>query len=56
MNSVYKTYFLFDEPKSPKIFKISLTFRFDIGENSQILTVTNKKRILIYVSNIKNEF
>jgi hypothetical protein len=50
--------FLFDEPlkgsKSLKIFKISLTFRFDklsnlsksvhTGENSQILTVSNKKR------------
>jgi hypothetical protein len=49
--------FLFDEPlkgsKSLKIFKISLTFRFGklsnlsksvhIGENSQILTVSNKK-------------
>jgi hypothetical protein len=49
--------FLFDKPlkgsKSLKIFKISLTFRFDklsnlsksvhIGENSQILTVSNKK-------------
>jgi hypothetical protein len=49
--------FLFDEPrkglKSLKTFKISLTFRFDklwhlsksvhIGENSQILTVFNKK-------------
>jgi hypothetical protein len=49
--------FLFDEPlkgsKSLKTFKISLTFRFDklwhlsksihIGENSQILTVSNKK-------------
>jgi hypothetical protein len=49
--------FLFDEPlkgsKSLKIFKISLTFRFDklsnlsksvhTGENSQILTVSNKK-------------
>jgi hypothetical protein len=49
--------FLFDESpkgsKSLKIFKISLTFRFDklsnlsksvhIGENSQILTVSNKK-------------
>jgi hypothetical protein len=49
--------FLFDEPrkgsKSLKIFKISLTFRFDklsnlsksvhTGENSQILTVLNKK-------------
>jgi hypothetical protein len=48
--------FLFDEPlkgsKSLKIFKISLTFRFDhlshlsksvhTGENSQILTVSNK--------------
>jgi hypothetical protein len=51
--------FLFDEPlkgsKSLKIFKISLTFRFDklsnlsksvhTGENSQILTVSNKKNI-----------
>jgi hypothetical protein len=50
--------FLFDESpkgsKSLKIFKISLTFRFDklsnlsksvhIGENSQILTVSNKKK------------
>jgi hypothetical protein len=49
--------FLFNEPlkgsKSLKIFKISLTFRFDklsnlsksvhTGENSQILTVSNKK-------------
>jgi hypothetical protein len=49
--------FLFDEPlkgsKSLKIFKISLTFRFDklsnlsksvhTGEYSQILTVLNKK-------------
>jgi hypothetical protein len=52
--------FLFDEPlkgsKSLKIFKISLTFRFDKlsnlsksvhrGENSQILTVSNKKMVL----------
>jgi hypothetical protein len=52
--------FLFDEPlkgsKSLKIFKISLTFRFDklsnlsksvhTGEKSQILTVSNKKRNL----------
>jgi hypothetical protein len=51
--------FLFDEPlkgsKSLKIFKISLTFRFDklsnlsksvhTGENSQILTVSNKKMV-----------
>jgi hypothetical protein len=51
--------FLFDEPlkgsKSVKIFKINLTFRFDklshlsksvhIEENSQILTVSNKKHI-----------
>jgi hypothetical protein len=51
--------FLFDESlkgsKSLKIFKISLTFRFDklwhlsksvhIWENSQILTVSNKKLI-----------
>jgi hypothetical protein len=39
--------FLFEEPlkasKSLKIFKISLTFRFDTGENSQILIVSNKK-------------
>jgi hypothetical protein len=52
--------FLCDEPlkgsKSLKTFKISLTFRFDklrplsksvhIGENSQILTVSNKKVVL----------
>jgi hypothetical protein len=52
--------FLFNEPpkgsKSLKISKISLTFRFDklsnlsksvhTGENSQILTVSNKKIIL----------
>jgi hypothetical protein len=51
-------FFLFDEPlkgsKSLKIFKISLTFRFDklwqlsksvhTGENSQILTVSNKTK------------
>jgi hypothetical protein len=51
--------FLFDEPlkgsKSLKIFKISLTFRFDrlsnlsksvhTGENFQILTVSNKKKL-----------
>jgi hypothetical protein len=50
--------FLFDEPpknsKSLKIFKISLTFRFDkllnlsksvhTGENSQILSVEQKKK------------
>jgi hypothetical protein len=39
--------FLFDKPlkasKSLQVFKISLTFRFDAGENSQILTVSNKK-------------
>jgi hypothetical protein len=53
--------FLFGEPpkgsKSLKISKISLTFRFDklsnlsksihTGENSQILTVSNKKHISI---------
>jgi hypothetical protein len=53
--------FLFDEPlkgsKSLKIFKISLTFRFDklsnlsksvhTGENSQILTVSNKKNYFL---------
>jgi hypothetical protein len=51
--------FLFDKPfkdsKSQKIFKISLTFRFDklsnlsksvhTGEKSQILTASNKKKI-----------
>jgi hypothetical protein len=51
--------FLYDEPlnkgsKSVKIFKISLTFRFDklsnlsksvhTGENSQTLTMSNKKK------------
>jgi hypothetical protein len=53
--------FLFDEPlkgsKSVKIFKITLTFRFDklsnlsksvhTGENSQILTVSNKNKKVI---------
>jgi hypothetical protein len=53
--------FLFNEPlkgsKSLKIFKISLTFHFDklsnlsksvhTGENSQVLTVSNKKKIYI---------
>jgi hypothetical protein len=53
--------FVFDEPlkgsKSLKMFKVSLTFRFDklsnlsksvhTGENSQILTVSNKKFISI---------
>jgi hypothetical protein len=52
--------FLFDEPlkgsKSLNIFKISLTFRFyklsnlsksvHTGENSQILTVSNKKECI----------
>jgi hypothetical protein len=56
-SSTIQRFFLFDEPlkgsKSLKIFKISLTFRFDklwhlsrsvhTGENSQILTVSNKK-------------
>jgi hypothetical protein len=56
--------FLFDEPfkgsKSLKIFKISLTFRFDklsnlsksvhTGENSQILTVSNKKLFLLFTT------
>jgi hypothetical protein len=59
--------FLFDEPlkgsKSLKTFKISLTSRFDklrhlskfvhIGENSQILTVSNKKNIYIDVDKTK---
>jgi hypothetical protein len=54
--------FLFDEPpkgsKSLKIFKISLTFRFDklsnlsksvhTGENSLILTGSNKKENIIF--------
>jgi hypothetical protein len=55
--------FLFDEPppkgsKWLKIFKISLTFRFDklsnlsksvhTGENSQILTVSKKKHFFDY--------
>jgi hypothetical protein len=58
--------FLFDEPfkdsKSLKIFKISLTFRFDklsnlsksvhTGENSQILTVWNKKEYFIQIIEI----
>jgi hypothetical protein len=53
--------FLFAEPlkgsKSVKIFKITLTFRFDklsnlsksvhTGENSQILTVSNKNKKVI---------
>jgi hypothetical protein len=53
--------FLFDDPfkgpKSLKIFIINLMFRFDklshlsksvhIGENSQILTVSNKKPIYL---------
>jgi hypothetical protein len=56
-NELNTTFFLFDEllkgSKSLKIFKISLTFRFiklyhllksvHTGENSQILTVSNKK-------------
>jgi hypothetical protein len=60
--------FLFDEPlkgsKSLKIFKISLTFRFDnlsnlskslhTGENSQILTVSNKKQYMYIGSLCKN--
>jgi hypothetical protein len=62
--------FLFDESpkgsKSLKIFKISLTFRFDklsnlsksvhIGENSQILTVSNKKIFLPPLSLDNNFF
>jgi hypothetical protein len=56
--------FLFDEPpkgsKSLKIFKMSLTFRFDklsnlsksvhTEENSQILTVSKKKKFYKYES------
>jgi hypothetical protein len=55
--------FLFDDPlkgsKSLKIFKINLTFLFDklshlaksvhIGENSQILTVSNKKNVNLLI-------
>jgi hypothetical protein len=58
-NELNTTFFLFDETlkgsKSLKIFKMSLTFRFDklshlsksvhTGENSQIPTVSNKKYI-----------
>jgi hypothetical protein len=58
--------FLFDDPlkgsKSLKIFKINLTFCFDklshlsksvhTGENSQILTVSNKKNVSVTVKNI----
>jgi hypothetical protein len=58
-NELNTTFFLFDEPlkgsKSLKIFKIKLMFRFNklshlsksvhIGENSEILTVSNKKKI-----------
>jgi hypothetical protein len=63
--------FLFDEPlkgsKSLKMFKISLTFRFDklsnlsksvhTGENSQILRVSNKKTNCVFGCNTcrKNE-
>jgi hypothetical protein len=60
------TVFLFDEPlkgsKSLKIFKISLTFRFDKlsnlsksvqrGENSQILTVSNKKNFFLHFPSV----
>jgi hypothetical protein len=64
----YNFFFLFDEPlkgsKSLKIFKITLTFRFDklshlsksvyTGENSQILTASNKKRFCKSISeNVK---
>jgi hypothetical protein len=59
MNELNRRFFFFDEPlkgsKTLKTFKISLTFRFDklsrlsksvhVGENSQILTVSNKKYI-----------
>jgi hypothetical protein len=61
--------FLFDKPpkdsKSLKIFKISLTFRFDklsnlsksvhTGENSQILTVSNKKEIYEPLKKLNNK-
>jgi hypothetical protein len=59
--------FLFDDPlkgpKSLKIFKINLTFRFDKlshlsksvhkGENSQILTVSNKKLCFSFVFSLR---
>jgi hypothetical protein len=59
--------FLFNElpkgSKSLRIFKISLTFRFDklsnlsksvhTGENSQILTVSNKKTFFCSTSPLK---
>jgi hypothetical protein len=62
--------FLLDEPlkgsKSLKIFKISLTFRFDklsnlsksvhTGENSQILTVSNKNNYLLKFSIVDYSF
>jgi hypothetical protein len=62
--------FLFDESlkgsKSLKIFKISLTFRFDklsnlskfvhTVENSQILTVSNKKNVLCKQKSFDNNF
>jgi hypothetical protein len=51
-NELNTTFFCSTSPskgsKGLKIFKISLTFRFDksvhTGENSQILTVSNKKK------------
>jgi replication initiation and membrane attachment protein DnaB len=65
-NELNTRFFLFDDPlkgsKSRKIFKINLTFRFDklshlsksvhTGENSQILTVSNKKNVSVTVKNI----
>jgi hypothetical protein len=71
-NELNTTFFLFNEPlkgsKSLIIFKISLMFRFDkwwhlsksvhIGENSQILTVSNKKNIfqkIAFMNQLSNE-
>jgi hypothetical protein len=63
-NELNTTFFCSTSPpkgsKSLKIFKIILTFRFDklsnlsksvhIGENSQILTVSNKKIVFIEIT------
>jgi hypothetical protein len=60
MIQVYKEAFKARATKKKKTKKISLTFRFDklshlsksvhIGENSQILTVSNKKIVYVYHS------
>jgi hypothetical protein len=64
-NELNTTFFCSSPPKGSKwlkIFKISLTFRFDklsnssksihTGENSQILTVSNKKQFLVFIHSI----